>query len=44
MRAIGEGVVTEYAFKKWWFKNAKDIVMPHAYPPVTVEAIHNFKM
>ena len=39
MRAIGEGTVTEYAFKKWWIKNCGRIVMPHSYPPVIVEAI-----
>lgn len=43
MRAIGEGTVTEFAFKKWWFKNAKNIVMPHAFSPATVDAIQSFK-
>ena len=67
MRAIGEGTVTEYAFKKWckshdhcWdlgcilprvpaiivrtgVKHAKEIVMPHDYSPMTVDAIRSFK-
>ena len=43
MRAIGEGTVTEYAFKKWWVKHAKEIVMPHDYAPMTVDAIRSFK-
>jgi hypothetical protein len=39
MRAIGEGTVTEYSFKKWWFKNCSSVVMPHSFTPVIVEAI-----
>lgn len=43
MRAIGEGTVTEFAFKKWWFKNAKNVVMPHTFSSMTVDAIQSFK-
>ena len=43
MRAIGEGSVTEYAFVKWWYKNATNIVLPLSYSAEVLDAIRHFK-